>query len=84
MGTLSDFLKMIAKGILLFIGSVMLLGGGICVVTDTFFLLTSGQIFILIWLGVAALVALVGWGIVKGATNINNHSAQMKTPEEEP
>ena len=77
-------LKGALKILLVMVGGAMLFGGGICVAADTVFLVTSGNLFIFIWLGVAALVALVGWGCIKWATKINNPSAQIKTPEDKP
>ncbi len=65
--------KMAMKIFLLLVGSVMLVGGGICAVTDAYFAVVSafrpgggfGNGFLILLTVVALLIAWAGWWAIK-------------------
>lgn len=61
--------KMAMKIFLLLTGSVMLLGGGICVATNVFFaipnLFRQDVWLYLMLMGISGLIAWAGWGVIK-------------------
>lgn len=74
-----DLLKMFLKIMLIFIGGAMLLGGGICVVTNIAFMvpnLPHGEVQLFLVLGgISAAVAAVGWVLIKLSGKITRSDA---------
>jgi len=60
--------KTVIKIIALLVGILMLFGGGLCVATDVVMMVAAGGREFMLWLGllgIACLVAVVGWALVK-------------------
>ncbi len=65
MDAVIELLKMLLKGVLLFVGGLMLLGGGICVLVDAGLLVTGSGPMAALFLVISLAVALAGWGVSK-------------------
>jgi len=76
MDKLISLVKMLVKLVLLFIGGLMLFGGGMCALFGVGSGgMGTGLIFIV---GIAAVVALVGWGLIVLANSIGKQDADTR------
>lgn len=80
---MGQMFKMIWKVFLLFIGGVMLIGGGICAVTDAFLglanIFRADGLFMLVWMtAISCLIAWAGWAAIKASGLISALKTERK------
>lgn len=75
MDTLIYLVKMLVKGLLLLIGGLMLFGGGACVLMGAGNMRNMNS-SLLTMVGIAVVVALVGWGLVALAIRIGKSESE--------
>ncbi len=83
MDAVIELLKMLLKGVLLFVGGLMLLGGGLCAIIGVGNM-GHGGLGLLGIVGIALVVALFGWGMIQAAKAIGQSGLKSSPllPEE--
>ena len=83
METLIQFLKMLVKGAMLFVGGLLLLGGGACALIGVGNLGRGAVIGVLTMVGMAIGVAAMGWGLIKSAKTMGQVDSESAMSKEE-